>query len=135
MKLKVITLELARNPDQPLGDPAHGYLFRAPLDEKGHFDRFRWAAAKTFCTVRRIEKGEVVEKGLLILNRRGKWVFSYAAGDDDDETVFRLDHHRFTPGEYVSITEHDGVQRTFRVASVANWHLNRSEAPQATAAR
>jgi hypothetical protein len=30
----------------------------------------------------------------------------------------RLDRHRFAIGEYVSITEHDGVQRAFRVAEV-----------------
>ncbi|MGE3335249.1 MAG: hypothetical protein AB7I36_16515 [Rhodospirillaceae bacterium] len=124
MPLKVITLELARNPGAPEGDPGHGYIFRAPLDAQGNFNRFQWAAAKELCTVRRIENGTEVESGILVLNRSGKWVFSYARGDEDDETLFRLDHHRFTPGDYVAITEHDGVERTFKVRSVADWHAD-----------
>ena len=38
--------------------------------------------------------------------------------DADDERGFKFDKHSFVPGEYVSITEHDHVQRTFRIASV-----------------
>jgi len=126
MNLKTITLELARNPGQPAGDHEHGYIFRAPIDSRGHFDRFQWAAAKQLCTVRRIEKGQEVENGLLVLNRRGQWVFSYARGDEDDETLFRLADHCFSPGEYVSITEHDGAQRTFKVTSVSDWHADQA---------
>ncbi|MCC6913252.1 MAG: hypothetical protein IT566_06080 [Rhodospirillaceae bacterium] len=126
MSLKVITLELARNPGAPHGDADHGYIFRAPLDARGNFDRFQWAAVKQLCTVRRIEKGREVESGVLVLNRHGQWVFSYAVGDEDDETLFRLAKHRFQPGDYVAITEHDGVERTFRVRSVADWHADPS---------
>ena len=129
MALKVITLELARNPGQPVGDHERGYVFRAPLDRDGHFDRFKWAALKQLCTVRRIEKGQEVESGLLVLNRAGKWVFSYVRGEEDDETLFRLVEHRFAPDEYVSITEHDGVQRTYKVAAVTEWHADRAAAP------
>ena len=125
MSLKVITLELARNPGAPLGDAEHGYVFRAPLDAGGYFDRIQWAAMKQLCTVRRIAKGAEVEAGLLILNRRGQWVFSYARGEEDDETLFRLSAHRFQPGEYIAITEHDGVERTFKIKSVADWHADR----------
>jgi hypothetical protein len=120
--LKTIRLTLARNPGHPEGDLGHGYVFRAPLDEQGYFDRFRWAAAKSYCTVKRLEKGTEAESGLLVLNKRGVWVFSYAPGTEDDESLFRLAARRFAPGEYVSITEHDGVERTFRIAEVADWH-------------
>jgi hypothetical protein len=34
------------------------------------------------------------------------------------EPIFKFDRHAFVPGEYVSITEHDGVTRPFRVVSV-----------------
>ncbi len=125
MNLKNIQLELARNPGHPTGDANHGYLLRAPMDEKGYFDRFKWGAMKELCTVKRIADGAEAESGLLVLNRRGQWVFSYAPGDEDDETLFRLAEHRFVPDEYVSITEHDGVQRTFKVASVSDWHPQR----------
>ena len=40
------------------------------------------------------------------------------AAEDVEEPIFRFDRHRFVVGEYVSITEHDGVQRTFQVAEV-----------------
>jgi hypothetical protein len=131
MSLKVITLELARNPGAPAGDPDHGYIFRAPLDRQGNFDRFQWAAVKPLCTVRRIEKGAEVEAGLLVLNSHGKWVFSYARGDEDDETLFRLANHRFLPGDYIAITEHDGIERTFKVRSVIDWHPDRAAAVNA----
>jgi hypothetical protein len=32
--------------------------------------------------------------------------------------VFRFDTHVFREGEYVSITEHDGVTRPFKIVSV-----------------
>ena len=38
--------------------------------------------------------------------------------EDDDEPLFRLDDHRFNPGEYVSVTEHDGVERTDQVVDI-----------------
>jgi len=126
MSLKTIRLELARNPGHPEGDLGHGYVFRAPLDHVGRFDRYCWAVNKELCTVKRLEHGEDVEDGHLVLNRSGKWVFSYRPGEEDDETLFRLAEHRFREGEYVSVTEHDGVQRTFRVASVTDWHPNAS---------
>ena len=37
---------------------------------------------------------------------------------DDDEAGYRFANHRFVPGEYVSIKEHDDVLRTFRVIMV-----------------
>jgi len=124
MSLKTITLELARNPGYPEGDRQHGYVFRAPLNAEGFIDRVRWAALRPLCTVKRIEKSGEVETGLLVINRRNQWVFSYARGSEDDETLFRLADHRFRPGEYVSITEHDGGERTFKVAEVGEWHAD-----------
>jgi hypothetical protein len=47
------------------------------------------------------------------------WRFDYdPANDTDDEPFFKLDRHMLAPGAYVSITEHDGVQRPFKVVSV-----------------
>lgn len=119
--LKTIVLELARNPGAPEGDSGHRYVFRAPVDAEGFLDRSAWDAARTFCTVKKFEHGEESESGLLILTRKDRWVFSYRPGDEDDEAVFRLDDRRFLPGDYLSVTEHDGVQRTFKVAAVTDW--------------
>lgn len=120
--MKTIRLELARSGEAPDGDVGHAYEFRAPLDASGHLDKKQWDEQKVLCAVRRMEHGEVVEHGLLIHTVGGKWMFSYAPGEDDDEAIFRFSSHAFTPGEYVSVTEHDGKQRTFRVASVVDWH-------------
>lgn len=118
MSLKRIRLELARTPDFPEGSSANGYDFVAPLDEKGYLDSSKWPEVKSACTVRRFWSGQPDEHGVLIHRRNGDWAFSYAPGDDDDEPIFRFDRHLFVEGEYVSVTEHDGVVRPFRVARV-----------------
>jgi hypothetical protein len=117
MTLKHIRLELARTKDHPDGDPRCGYEFAAPLDATGHFDAEGWKADKALCSVRRYWHGAEDERGLLV-HARGRWVFSYATGDADDEPIFKFDRHAFVPGEYVTITEHDGVARPFKVVSV-----------------
>jgi hypothetical protein len=122
MALKLIRLDLARTKDHPEGDSGHAYEFRAPLDASGHLDQAAWPAVKDLCVVRHFEKGIEVEKGLLLRTKGGAWVFSYALGDDDDEPIFKFSSHAFKPGEYVSITEHDGEQRAFRVVKVTDWH-------------
>jgi len=118
MSLKRIRLELARTPDHPQGSAAHGYEFIAPLDADGHLDGEEWKAAKDKCTVRRFWRGEPDEQGHLVHTRGRKWAFSYAPGEDDDEPIFKFDRHRFVEGEYLSVTEHDGVTRPFRIVRV-----------------
>ncbi|HEY7610767.1 MAG TPA: hypothetical protein VIF14_16180 [Alphaproteobacteria bacterium] len=118
MALKMIRLELARTKDHPEGSTRHGYEFVAPLDDKGRLDGKSWPQFKEACTVLRFW-GDDEEHGVLIHRPDGKWVFSYEPGDDtDDEPIFRFDRHAFATGEYVSVTEHDGVTRPFRVAAV-----------------
>jgi hypothetical protein len=73
---------------------------------------------KADCTVRRFWTGEKYQQGILRHLGPDRWVFSYAPGKDDDEPAFKFDKHRFAVGEYVSITEHDGVTRPFKVVSV-----------------
>jgi hypothetical protein len=118
MSLKRIRLELARTPEFPNGSSDHGYDFVAPLDPRGHLDSADWAKAKAACTVRRFWAGQPDEHGTLIHGRHG-WAFSYAPGEDDDEPIFKFDKHVFTEGEYVTVTEHDGVARPFRIARIA----------------
>lgn len=122
MTLKTIRIELARTPARPDGDAGHAYEFRAPLSPEGFLNKAGWPSVRPLCTVRRFSDGEEVEQGLLIVSRNGHWAFSYAPGIDDDESVFKLSHHRIQPGEYLTVTEHDGEARTFRVASVRDWH-------------
>jgi hypothetical protein len=117
MALQQIRLELARTPEFPQGSPDHGYEFIAPLTADGHIDAKLWKAVKDRCEVTRFWAGDF-ETGLL-RHVGGGWRFDYTTQDDtDDEPFFKLDRHALTPGAYVSITEHDGVQRPFRVASI-----------------
>ena len=119
MALHTIRLELARTPDHPDGNPHHGYEFHAPLTADGHLDAEQWQVDKELCTVRKFEDDLEDEHGVLIHGSASGWAFSYVPGRaDDDEPVFRLGNHVLRPGEYISITEHDEVQRTFVVARV-----------------
>jgi hypothetical protein len=118
MALKRIRLELARNADYPEGSANHGYDFVAPLTDDGHLDQDGWREQRAACTVRRFWAGDDDEHGHLVHHRGHAWAFHYAGISENDESIFRFDRHRFVAGDYVSITEHDGVQGTFRVAEV-----------------
>ncbi len=119
MSLHKIRLELARGKEYPEGSTTHGYDFVAPLDPSGHFDPVEWKKTRDKCVVRRFWGTNEDENGRLIHHRGRHWAFDYEPGtESDDEPIFRFDRHVFKHGEYVSVTEHDGVQRTFRVVSV-----------------
>ncbi|MDA0787312.1 MAG: hypothetical protein O3B37_13575 [Proteobacteria bacterium] len=118
MTLKKVRLELARCPEFPEGSSEFGYEITAPLTADGHIDLDAWKKSKDKCAVRRFWRHEDDENGMLVHTRRG-WMFDYDPdAEDDDEPLFRLDDHVFKQGEYVSVTEHDGVQRTFQIVDV-----------------
>ena len=120
MPLKLIRLELARTKEFPDGSRNHGYEFTAPLTADGHLDPEGWKEYRQACTVLRFWGDSDDERGQLVHGRGGRWAFSYEPGDEDDEPIFKFDRHVFTEGEYVTVTEHDGVARPFRVVSVKN---------------
>lgn len=117
--LKKIRLELGRTKEQPEGNPRCGYEFWAPLTADGHLDATAYKAHKAECRVHRFWEGAMPEHGILQHLGPDRWVFSYAPGQDDDEPAFKFDKHRFEVGEYVSLTEHDGVTRPFRIVAIA----------------
>lgn len=118
MTLMRIRLELARTADFPHGSSEFGYDFIAPLAKDGHIDAAVWKQHREACQVTRFWFGEDATRGLL--RRVGKgWRFDYdKQSDEDDEPFFKLDRHALLPGNYVSVTENDGIQRPFRVVSV-----------------
>lgn len=124
MTLTRIRLELGRIEGFPNGSSAHGYEFIAPLTKDGHIDIAAWHGFKDICRVRRFWGGDPEEKGLLKRHGEHGWYFDYRRHDqNDDEPFFRLDTHRLVKDGYVSITEHDGVQRPFKIVlteSIAN---------------
>ena len=118
--LKTIRLELARTAEYPIGNPAHGYEFIAPLGDDGHIDPEQWRKQRAACTVHRFAPRQDDEHGHLVQTQGRRWAFHY---DDerepaDDEAGYRFDSHVFREGEYVSVTEHDGETRPFKVVSV-----------------
>ncbi|MGL4396795.1 MAG: hypothetical protein ACRCS9_09670 [Hyphomicrobium sp.] len=122
MVLKRIRLNLARDHDFPNGSSEHGYEFIAPIDDAGHLQAGEWREARARCRVRRFWAGKKDEIGLLKHRPGGSWAFDYDPNSkDDDEAGFKLDKHKFTPGEYVSFKDHDGHLRTYIVASVGEF--------------
>lgn len=120
MTLSRIVMRLARNPGTEFagGDDHRGYALTAPLTPDGHLDEAAYAKAKANCTVRRFAPDEDATDGLLA--KRGKtWFFDYDEGDSaDDEPFYRLGDHRFSIGEYVTVTDEDGRPLTYKVMEV-----------------
>lgn len=118
-RLHSIRMELAGMDGVPHGSPQHGYLFVAPLDEHGHIDAVAWSRYRKHCHVTRFWGGDETEHGMLRHVGRG-WRFDYrVGGSDDDEPIFNFDRRAIEVGNYISITEHDGVQRLFRIVAVS----------------
>jgi hypothetical protein len=119
LSLMKIRLELARTAELPEGSREYGYEFIAPLTSDGHLDLESWRREREACRVHRFWHGEDDEYGQLRHYGGEHWAFHYdRMEEEEDEPIFRFDRHRFVQGEYVSITEHDGVQRAFLVIEV-----------------
>lgn len=121
MTLKHVRLELARDHEFPNGSRERGYEFIAPIDDAGYLNAPEWRASRDRCRVRRFWVHEPDAIGHLVHRPGGSWAFDYdPTRTSDDEPGFKLDKHRFLPGEYVSIKENDGVLRTFIVRAVVD---------------
>jgi len=114
--IRHVRLELARCHDFPEGSPEHGYELTLPLTPDGHLDRDEWLTHRERTGVHRFWNGDEV-RGRLAHGHSG-WKFVFNDGPDSEEALFKGDRHRFAEGEYVTLTEHDGEMRTFRVARV-----------------
>lgn len=118
MALKQIRLELARSREFPEGSDKHGYEFFAPLKPDGHIDGAHFKELAQLCTVHKFWDGDD-EHGQIVRTGDDKhFAFSYRPGDEDDEPFFKLARHAFKPGEYITLTEPDGEQHTFKVVWV-----------------
>jgi len=111
-----IRLELGRSKEFPVGSANCGYEFIAPLDAKGHIDATAWRINKSRCGVRRFWTDHADEHGMLRHVGSGS-CFDYdgKTSDDGNEPFFKLDQHAPAVGAYVTIKEHDGVARPFKV--------------------
>lgn len=120
MTLSRIVMRLARNPGTEFagGDDHRGYALTAPLTSDGLIDEAAYGKAKARCVVRRFAPDEDAVDGRLA--RKGeRWFFDYDDADAaDDEPVHRLGQHRFSLGEYVSVSDEDGRLLTYKVMEV-----------------
>ena len=120
MTLSRIVMRLARNPGTEFsgGDDHRGYALTAPLTAEGHLDEVAYSRSREKCVVRRFSPDEDPVDGRLA--RRGaRWFFDYEDTEvNDDEPVYRLGEHRFSVGEYVTITDEEGRPLTYKVVEV-----------------
>lgn len=116
VKWRTIRLELGRTEGFPNGSACRTYLLRLPLDDDGYVVDDQFAARPELATVRRFWPNEPDRNGYLV-RKRGAWAFSYAPGDEDDESLLHLETHPIRAGEYLTVTEPDGTQLPFRIAS------------------
>lgn len=121
--LQRITLHLARTPSHPEGDNRDGYEIAAPLTEDGRLDAEQWRLERERCRVRRFRPGEPDRHGWLLHRAGGDggatWLIDYDdSRRDDDEGTFKLDRHRITVGEYISVRGDDDDFIPFKVVSI-----------------
>lgn len=115
-----IRLELAREPGHPEGDRGIGYTIVAPLQGDGRLDVELARSHRDDCSVVKFHRGADSEFGHLRRRPGGSWSFHYELPDEseDDDPAYRLEQHRFVPGEYVTIAEDEGGAHTYRVITV-----------------
>ena len=118
-QFRQIRIALAREPGHPEGDDEVAYIFVAPVDAKGSIDPKLWRQHRDACRVARKRPNEEDQLGHLVYHAGGAWGFHYDGdGNVPDEAGYHFADEHFKVGEYVSIKEHDGVLRTFKVMSV-----------------
>lgn len=124
MTMMKIRLELGRTAEYPNGNENHAYEFVAPIDAEGRIDADAWKKERENCVVRHFQNGNLIKAGHL--SRVGRsWRFDYdRRTHGDDEPFYKLDQHTMRPGLYVSIMEHDGIQRPFKITSVVPVGVN-----------
>jgi hypothetical protein len=120
MPLKRITLQLARNPGQPAGDPGQGYIIIAPLDQSGKLDIEAWRHHRKACRVFRFHPDPAETADGWLTHRGEKWFFHYDEdAEGEDEAVFRFGAHVLREGEYLTIDHPAGEAQTYKVTDIA----------------
>lgn len=118
MEFKLIRLALGRTEDFPAGTPAKGYEIVIPVDDRGHLDEKLWRENQASCTVTRFGLGDYDRDGYLIFTKNNQWAISYEPGEADDTPIFHLETHLLKEGDYLSITDENGLRLPFKIASV-----------------
>ncbi|WP_167737363.1 hypothetical protein [Sphingomonas parva] len=114
MQWQSIRLELEPSREFPRGSASRIYLLRLPLHDDGRIDDNALAVAPAQATVRRFWPNEPDLSGIVKASDDG-WAFAF---DEDGEILVRHRPHPIRLGESLVLTEPDGRERAFRVASL-----------------
>jgi hypothetical protein len=118
---KTIRLELGRTADFLAGSVTRAYLVRLPVTDNGEIDEVAVLDNPTRATVRRFWPCEPDRVGHIV--RTGcAWAFRCGCTDQPDAT---MGAKRLKIGEEIVVTEGDGRQLPFRVASIRSLRRRR----------
>lgn len=119
MKWKVIRLELASSWEFPRGSAGRTYLIRLPLNEDGAIDAGTLDAQPARATVRRYWANQADKLGYLVRTPAGYAIRYEARGHgESDPQLFSFNAEAFEVGAQIALTELDGRELQFRVASL-----------------
>ena len=119
MKWKMVRLELASNGEFPRGSAGRVYLLRLPLSDNGRIDDGVLKAEPERAVVRRYWSNEADMIGHMIPTESGHLAIRYESHDAVDGRLFQFGAEVIHVGEEVMLTDVDGRERHFRVASLA----------------
>ena len=111
---KTIRLELGPTPDFPAGSVTRAYLVRLPLADNGEIDEIAVLGHPKRATVRRFWPCEPDRVGHVVRNDCG-WAFRCSCSEEPDAT---MEGTRLRLGEQIFVTEGNGPQLPFRIASI-----------------
>ena len=128
MKWKVIRLELASSWQFPRGSAGRSYLIRLPLTDDGAIDTAALESQPTRATVRRYWPNEADMVGYLVHTPMG-YAIRYEMNEtklnggsqsngNSDQRLFQFGAEAIRIGEEMFLTEPDGHQARFRIASL-----------------
>jgi hypothetical protein len=112
-----VRIALARTPQFPQGSSSHAYELIVPLDEHNRIDQAMFKAFPARASVQHVVPSRPAKRGAILL-RNGRYAFSYAPGDADDEAIYHLENHPLGVGDYVTIMEPGEEAQPYRVESV-----------------
>lgn len=119
MKWKVIRLELASSWEFPRGSAGRTYLIRVPLTDDGAIDAASLEEQPGRATVRRYWSNQADMAGYLVRTPLGYAIRYEASGQgESDPKLFRFGADAIKVGEQIALTELDGRELQFRVASL-----------------
>ena len=128
MNWKVIRLELASSWEFPRGSAGRSYLIRLPLGDDGAIDMATLESHPARATVRRYWPNQADMLGYLVRTPMG-YAIRYEpsgtrrngqpeSGQKRDQQLFQFGAEAIKVGEQISLTEPDGRELQFRIASL-----------------